>query len=162
MTLNLATGTATIDSAALRAAIAAGDLALFAIGRRWQRHDTKNEEALAYLEQRLTRGVHKGIGEFHLHGSNNRNPVLKRITEIAAQRVPRDLDEACRSLRLGGWQRFWRLEVPFAMPGTPALGDAQARALLSAPDAGMLKGKRDRATVFSDQPGEVALDEVDV
>jgi NitT/TauT family transport system permease protein len=31
--------------------------------------------------------------------------------------VPRDLDEACRSLRLGGWQRFWRLEVPFAMPG---------------------------------------------
>ena len=31
--------------------------------------------------------------------------------------VPRDLDEACRSFRLGGWQRFWRLEVPFAMPG---------------------------------------------
>jgi NitT/TauT family transport system permease protein len=31
--------------------------------------------------------------------------------------VPRDLDEACRSLQLGGWQRFWRLEVPFAMPG---------------------------------------------
>jgi NitT/TauT family transport system permease protein len=31
--------------------------------------------------------------------------------------VPRDLDEACRSLRLGAWQRFWRLEVPFAMPG---------------------------------------------
>src|ERR1700693_3704340 len=31
--------------------------------------------------------------------------------------VPRDLDEACRRLRLGGWQRCWRLEVPFAMPG---------------------------------------------
>ena len=30
--------------------------------------------------------MHKGIGEFHLHGSNNRNPVLKRITEIAVQR----------------------------------------------------------------------------
>lgn len=31
--------------------------------------------------------------------------------------VPRDLDEASRSFRLTGWQRFWRLEVPFSMPG---------------------------------------------
>ena len=31
--------------------------------------------------------------------------------------VPADLDEASRSYRLTGWQRFWRLEVPFAMPG---------------------------------------------
>jgi len=31
--------------------------------------------------------------------------------------VPRDLDEASRSFRLTSWQRFWRLEVPFAMPG---------------------------------------------
>jgi len=31
--------------------------------------------------------------------------------------VPRDLDEAAFSFRLSGWQRFWRLEVPFAMPG---------------------------------------------
>ena len=31
--------------------------------------------------------------------------------------VPRDLDEASRSFRFSGWQRFWRLEVPFAMPG---------------------------------------------
>jgi NitT/TauT family transport system permease protein len=31
--------------------------------------------------------------------------------------VPRDLDEASRSFRLSQWQRFWRLEVPFAMPG---------------------------------------------
>jgi len=31
--------------------------------------------------------------------------------------VPADLDEASRSLRESGWQRFWRLEVPFAMPG---------------------------------------------
>ncbi len=31
--------------------------------------------------------------------------------------VPADLDEAARSYRLSGWQRFWRLEVPFAMPG---------------------------------------------
>ncbi len=31
--------------------------------------------------------------------------------------VPTDLDEATRLFRLTSWQRFWRLEVPFAMPG---------------------------------------------
>jgi NitT/TauT family transport system permease protein len=31
--------------------------------------------------------------------------------------VPDDLDEACRSFQLSTWQRFWRLEVPYAMPG---------------------------------------------
>ena len=31
--------------------------------------------------------------------------------------VPHDLSEAARGFRLSGWQRFWRLEVPFAMPG---------------------------------------------
>lgn len=30
---------------------------------------------------------------------------------------PRDLEEATRSFHLTGWQRFWRLDVPFAMPG---------------------------------------------
>jgi NitT/TauT family transport system permease protein len=31
--------------------------------------------------------------------------------------IPTDLDDASRSFRSSGWQRFWRLEVPFAMPG---------------------------------------------
>jgi NitT/TauT family transport system permease protein len=31
--------------------------------------------------------------------------------------IPADLDEATRLYRLTTWQRFWRLEVPFAMPG---------------------------------------------
>jgi NitT/TauT family transport system permease protein len=31
--------------------------------------------------------------------------------------VPGDLQEAAISFHLTGWQRFWRLEVPFAMPG---------------------------------------------
>jgi len=35
----------------------------------------------------------------------------------ALRTVPHDLDEACRSFRFPAWQRFWRLEVPFAMPG---------------------------------------------
>jgi NitT/TauT family transport system permease protein len=35
----------------------------------------------------------------------------------ALRTVPHDLDEACHGFRFSGWQRFWRLEVPFAMPG---------------------------------------------
>src|SRR5580698_8576557 len=31
--------------------------------------------------------------------------------------VPKDLEEASQSFHLSGWQHFWRLDVPFAMPG---------------------------------------------
>ncbi|THD46169.1 MAG: ABC transporter permease subunit [Bradyrhizobium sp.] len=31
--------------------------------------------------------------------------------------VPRDLDEVSRGYRLTGWQKFWQLEAPFAVPG---------------------------------------------
>lgn len=31
--------------------------------------------------------------------------------------IPKDLREASSMFRLSAWQRFWRLEVPFAMPG---------------------------------------------
>lgn len=31
--------------------------------------------------------------------------------------VPAELNEAARIFRLSGWQRFWRLELPFATPG---------------------------------------------
>ena len=31
--------------------------------------------------------------------------------------IPADLDEASRQFGLSSWQRFWRLDVPFAMPG---------------------------------------------
>ena len=30
--------------------------------------------------------------------------------------VPAELQEAARMLQLSGWQRFWRLELPYAMP----------------------------------------------
>jgi NitT/TauT family transport system permease protein len=30
---------------------------------------------------------------------------------------PRDLEEVSSSFHLSGWQRFWRLDVPFSMPG---------------------------------------------
>jgi NitT/TauT family transport system permease protein len=31
--------------------------------------------------------------------------------------VPAELQEAARVFQLSGWQRFWRLELPYAMPG---------------------------------------------
>ncbi|MDP9109800.1 MAG: ABC transporter permease subunit [Pseudomonadota bacterium] len=31
--------------------------------------------------------------------------------------VPPELNEAAQVFRLSGWQRFWRLELPYAMPG---------------------------------------------
>ena len=31
--------------------------------------------------------------------------------------VPHDLNEAAQSMRLTAWMKFWRLEVPFAIPG---------------------------------------------
>jgi NitT/TauT family transport system permease protein len=31
--------------------------------------------------------------------------------------VPHDLEEVSRGFRLTGWQKFWQLETPFAMPG---------------------------------------------
>jgi NitT/TauT family transport system permease protein len=38
----------------------------------------------------------------------------------ALRTVPNDIDEAGRAFRFSGWQRFWRIEVPFAMPGLRA------------------------------------------
>jgi len=35
----------------------------------------------------------------------------------SARNTPRDLEEAAASLQLSAWQKFWRLTVPFAMPG---------------------------------------------
>jgi len=46
----------------------------------------KDPAIIPYLEQRLARGVHRGIGEFHIHGKDIRTPVLKRITEIAVEK----------------------------------------------------------------------------
>ncbi|WP_429500135.1 ABC transporter permease [Robbsia andropogonis] len=31
--------------------------------------------------------------------------------------VPNDLDEVTRNLQMSGWQRFWKLEAPYATPG---------------------------------------------
>jgi amidohydrolase family protein len=46
----------------------------------------KDPAIVPYLEQRLAKGVHRGIGEFHIHGRDIRTPVLKRITEIAVEK----------------------------------------------------------------------------
>jgi len=48
---------------------------------QWWRDPT----VITYLEERLRRRVHKGIGEFHLHGDEAKTPVIKRLTELAAR-----------------------------------------------------------------------------
>ena len=52
------------------------------MGHWWQ-----DPAVLAYVQERLTkhRGVHKGIGEFHLFGGQTSTFVIKRITELAVQ-----------------------------------------------------------------------------
>jgi hypothetical protein len=38
-----------------------------------------------YLEQRLTRPIYRGIGEFHLMGDEARSPVVRQVAELAAR-----------------------------------------------------------------------------
>ncbi len=38
-----------------------------------------------YLEQRLARPIYRGIGEFHLSGSDARAPVVRQVAELAAR-----------------------------------------------------------------------------
>src|SRR3989449_8239961 len=39
-----------------------------------------------YVEERLKRGIYRGIGEFHLAGADVDAPVVRRIAELAAER----------------------------------------------------------------------------
>jgi hypothetical protein len=40
----------------------------------------------AYVEERLKRGIYRGIGEFHLSAADAGAPVVKRVAELAADR----------------------------------------------------------------------------
>src|SRR5262249_2478025 len=40
----------------------------------------------AYVEERLTRGIYRGIGEFHLGASDVDAPVVKRFAAVAEER----------------------------------------------------------------------------
>ena len=44
----------------------------------------RDPSIVPYLEQRLRKGVYKGIGEFHLHGAQARSPIVQRVVELAA------------------------------------------------------------------------------
>lgn len=43
----------------------------------------KDQSMVAYLESRLALGVHRGIGEFHLHGGDIDTPVMRKIAALA-------------------------------------------------------------------------------
>ena len=40
----------------------------------------------AYVEDRLKRGIYRGIGEFHLSASDAGGPIVKRLAELATER----------------------------------------------------------------------------
>lgn len=46
----------------------------------------RDPSIVPYLEERLKRGVHRGIGEFHVSGRDIKTPVLKRIAGLAVER----------------------------------------------------------------------------
>lgn len=46
---------------------------------------TKDPSVLAYVAERLARGIYRGIGEFHLHETQVRDPVLMGFVELAAR-----------------------------------------------------------------------------
>lgn len=59
------------------------DLATWSVERRsWYR----DPETVAFIEQELTRGIYRGIGEFHLDGVEADTPVIRRIVQIASER----------------------------------------------------------------------------
>ncbi len=43
-------------------------------------------EVLAYVEQRLERGIYRGIGEFHLFDGQTDTPQIKRLVRLAVER----------------------------------------------------------------------------
>lgn len=46
----------------------------------------RDESLIPYLEERLRRGIYRGIGEFHLAAADAGSPVVKRVVELAAAR----------------------------------------------------------------------------
>jgi hypothetical protein len=46
----------------------------------------RDPSILAYVEERLKRGICKGLGEFHLSAGETNGPVVKRFAELSAQR----------------------------------------------------------------------------
>lgn len=47
---------------------------------------TRDPAVQAYVEERLKRGIYRGIGEIHLGSDEVEAPVMKRVAELAAQR----------------------------------------------------------------------------
>ena len=65
-----------------------------------------------FPNRRAGTGAGGDLRDLHQPGLEHGVQLLRVLTQD-----PLDLDEASRSFRVSPWQRFWRLEVPFAMPG---------------------------------------------
>ncbi len=45
-----------------------------------------DSSVIAYLDERLRQGVHRGIGEFHLSGGEARSAVVRQVADLARRR----------------------------------------------------------------------------
>ena len=48
----------------------------------------RDPETAVFIEAELKRGIYRGIGEFHLDGTEADSPVIRRIVELAAALDP--------------------------------------------------------------------------
>jgi predicted TIM-barrel fold metal-dependent hydrolase len=80
---------------------------------------TRDPAVQAYVEERLKRGVYRGIGEFHMSASDADGPVVRRFAELGAERglmLHAHVDEAAieRLATLYGKTRFLWAHAGFA------------------------------------------------
>jgi hypothetical protein len=47
---------------------------------------TTDASIVPYVEERLTRGIYKGLGEFHLSAAQARDPVVQELAALAVRR----------------------------------------------------------------------------
>ena len=51
----------------------------------------RDPSIVPYVEERLKRGVHRGIGEFHVSGRDIKTPVLKRIAGLPSPELTHEI-----------------------------------------------------------------------
>jgi len=94
---------------------------------------TRDPEVAAYVEERLQRGIYKGLGELHFGPSDVDAPVVKRLAELAAERgifLHCHIDYVTARMML---ERYPETKVLWAHAGTTAGAKAVHRLLNAYP-----------------------------
>jgi predicted TIM-barrel fold metal-dependent hydrolase len=86
-----------------------------------------------YVEERLGRGVYRGIGEFHVYGPDVEGPTVRRLAELAVERdlfLHAHTDDATIGRML---DLYPRAKLLWAHAGMSAAPDSIARLLARSP-----------------------------